>query len=77
MEITEIEGVLNGTTNYILNSMAGGRSYADALKEAQAMGAAEPILPMWKVLTRQPVTHYRQYRVGHEISASKTYDGKA
>ncbi|MGI6643180.1 MAG: hypothetical protein ACOX3V_04175 [Bacillota bacterium] len=41
MEITEIEGVLNGTTNYILNSMAGGRSYADALKEAQAMGVAE------------------------------------
>ncbi len=39
--ITEIEGVLNGTTNFILNSMAGGRSYSDALAQARAMGVAE------------------------------------
>lgn len=39
--IYEIEGVLNGTTNYILNSMAGGKSYKAALAEAQAMGVAE------------------------------------
>ncbi len=41
VEITEIEGVLNGTTNYILNSMANGTSYSHALSEAQAMGVAE------------------------------------
>ncbi len=39
--IFEIEGVLNGTTNYILNSMAGGESYAAALAEAKLMGVAE------------------------------------
>lgn len=41
-EITAIEGILNGTTNYILTKMAMDNStYADALKEAQAMGIAE------------------------------------
>jgi homoserine dehydrogenase len=39
--IVEIEGVLNGTTNFILNSMAAGKSYADALAAAQVMGVAE------------------------------------
>lgn len=40
--ITAIEGILNGTTNFILTKMALERStYADALKEAQAMGIAE------------------------------------
>ena len=41
-EITAIEGVLNGTTNFILTKMGVDRmSYADALKEAQALGIAE------------------------------------
>ncbi len=40
--ITRIEGILNGTTNYILTRMAeSGASFADALKEAQALGYAE------------------------------------
>lgn len=44
--IIEIEAVLNGTTNLILNRMACGRSYREALAEAQAMGVAEanPVL---------------------------------
>lgn len=42
-EITAIEGILNGTTNFILTKMALEKSsYVDALKEAQAMGIAEP-----------------------------------
>jgi len=40
-EITEIKGILNGTTNYILTQMEKGVSYEDALKEAQALGYAE------------------------------------
>ncbi|HHW26609.1 MAG TPA: hypothetical protein GXX23_04605 [Firmicutes bacterium] len=40
-EIVEIEGVLNGTTNYILNSMASGKTYGQALAEAQSIGVAE------------------------------------
>lgn len=39
--IQRIEGILNGTTNYILTQMAGGQSYAEALAEAQRMGVAE------------------------------------
>ncbi|MBQ1954402.1 MAG: homoserine dehydrogenase, partial [Clostridia bacterium] len=41
-EITEISGILNGTTNYILTRMiTASLSFEDALKEAQALGYAE------------------------------------
>jgi len=40
--ILKIMGIVNGTTNYILSKMSReGASYADALKEAQALGYAE------------------------------------
>jgi homoserine dehydrogenase len=39
--IQKIEGILNGTTNYILSQMETGMSYADALAEAQSKGYAE------------------------------------
>ena len=41
-KIARIEGILNGTTNYILTRMAeSGASFAEALSEAQALGYAE------------------------------------
>lgn len=41
-EITEITGILNGTTNYILTQMfKEGTSFDDALKTAQKLGYAE------------------------------------
>ncbi|MDR2360370.1 MAG: homoserine dehydrogenase [Oscillospiraceae bacterium] len=40
-EITEIYGILNGTTNYILTKMSEGQSYEQALKTAQELGYAE------------------------------------
>lgn len=41
-DITEIRGILNGTTNYILTKMeTEGVSYEEALKEAQELGYAE------------------------------------
>ncbi len=41
-EIEEVTGILNGTTNYILTSMADeGKDFAVALKEAQEKGYAE------------------------------------
>lgn len=40
-EIKELRGIVNGTTNYILTAMEQGRSYADALAEAQRLGYAE------------------------------------
>jgi homoserine dehydrogenase len=39
--IERIQGILNGTTNYILTQMENGKSYAEALAEAQAQGYAE------------------------------------
>ena len=40
--ITEISGILNGTTNFILTKMdKEGSSFDDVLKEAQALGYAE------------------------------------
>jgi homoserine dehydrogenase len=40
-EIDSIEAIINGTTNYILDGMAQGRSYAEALADAQGLGYAE------------------------------------
>jgi homoserine dehydrogenase len=41
--IDSIRAIINGTTNYILTSMAAeGTSYADALAAAQELGYAEP-----------------------------------
>jgi homoserine dehydrogenase len=41
-QITAIQGILNGTSNFILTSMADrGVSYSDALAEAQKLGYAE------------------------------------
>ncbi|WP_216319782.1 homoserine dehydrogenase [Deinococcus aestuarii] len=36
-----LQAVLNGTCNYILTQMEGGKTYAQALEEAQALGYAE------------------------------------
>lgn len=40
-EILRLRGIFNATTNFILTEMATGRSYADALAEAQRRGIAE------------------------------------
>jgi homoserine dehydrogenase len=41
-EITSVIGIVNGTTNYILNRMdTAGIGFAEALTEAQALGYAE------------------------------------
>lgn len=42
-EFTEIKGILNGTTNYILTRMEEGLAYEDALKKAQELGYAEAV----------------------------------
>jgi homoserine dehydrogenase len=39
--IARIEGILNGTCNFILSKMDEGAEYAEVLKEAQAKGYAE------------------------------------
>jgi len=39
--IVRVEALLNGTTNYMLDEISAGKSYAEALKEAQDKGFAE------------------------------------
>lgn len=39
--IRRVQGILNGTTNYILTQMEAGASYEEALAEAQEKGYAE------------------------------------
>ncbi len=40
-KITEIQGIVNGTTNYMLCEMEKGMDYAAVLKQAQELGYAE------------------------------------
>jgi homoserine dehydrogenase len=39
--IQKVQGIVNGTTNYMLTAMNRGVSYFDALKQAQELGFAE------------------------------------
>jgi homoserine dehydrogenase len=39
--VHRVLGIVNGTTNFVLGEMEAGRSYADALGEAQRLGYAE------------------------------------
>lgn len=40
-DITKFEGIVNGTTNHILDAMSQGQAYEPALKHAQGIGMAE------------------------------------
>lgn len=40
-EMTAFEGILNGTSNFVLGRMEGGLDFAAAVKEAQELGYAE------------------------------------
>lgn len=40
-DISEVRGIFNGTTNYILTKMEEGLAYEDALVQAQELGYAE------------------------------------
>ena len=56
--IEAIEGILNGTTNYILTRMTrDGSAYADALRDAQDLGIAEtdPTLDVEGLDTRNKI----------------------
>jgi homoserine dehydrogenase len=39
--VSQVRGILNGTTNYMLSLMEQGRAYDDVLAEAQRLGYAE------------------------------------
>ncbi len=41
VDIKRVQGIVNGTTNFILTKMEEGMTYEEALKEAQRLGYAE------------------------------------
>ncbi len=41
LRISRIQGILNGTSNFVLGQMEAGKSLEDAVAEAQALGYAE------------------------------------
>ncbi len=41
LRVNSVQGILNGTSNYVLGKMEAGMSLEDAVKEAQALGFAE------------------------------------
>ncbi|EOD26533.1 hypothetical protein EMIHUDRAFT_427023, partial [Emiliania huxleyi CCMP1516] len=57
-EVSQLSGIINGCTNFILSNMAqGGLSYSDALKEASALGYAEAAPRRRRLATRHPPRH--------------------
>jgi len=50
--ISRVQGIVNGTTNYILTQMEGGAPYSGALEEAQEQVTPKRTRPgMWKAST--------------------------
>ena len=41
IQVSNIRGILNGTSNFILTEMGKGKSFDESLKEAQSLGYAE------------------------------------
>jgi len=39
--MVQVEGIMNGTTNFMLSKMEAGSNYGEVLAEAQALGYAE------------------------------------
>ena len=72
-QILGIQAILNGTTNYILTEMLfRGQSYADALRDAQALGYAEadPTLDVNGTDAAQKLGILAQLAFGTKVSAS-------
>lgn len=74
--ITAIYGILNGTCNYILSEMTGkGKSYAEALKEAQQAGYAEldPTLDVSGGDTAHKLTILASLAFGADVELDKLH----
>lgn len=74
--ITEIMGILNGTTNYILTSMIKkGKSFEEALKKAQELGYAErnPAADVEGIDACRKVAILASLVTGKEVDADKIY----
>lgn len=57
-EVFEVAGIMNGTTNFILTAMHDGKSYAEALAQAQELGFAEA----------DPTSDVEAYDAAHKLA---------
>lgn len=74
--ITEVMGILNGTTNYILTSMIKkGKSFEEALKKAQELGYAErnPSADVDGIDACRKVAILASLVTGKEVDSEKIY----
>lgn len=72
-QISEVRGILNGTTNYILTHMIGvGISFEEALKEAQARGYAEhdPTADVEGIDACRKICILADIAFGHQVNPS-------
>ena len=74
--VQAVSGIVNGTTNFILDAMgAGGSSYVDALARAQALGFAEadPTLDVSGMDAAQKVCLLAQLAFGARVEPSRVH----
>jgi len=75
LEIKKVEGILNGTCNFILTCMEEGMSYDEALQKAQRLGYAEADpgadVEGWDSVAKLLILAQVIYRVKIPISAVK------
>ncbi|MGN8647681.1 homoserine dehydrogenase [Gracilibacillus sp. HCP3S3_G5_1] len=74
-EITEIKGILNGTTNYMITEMEKGKTYKEALKKAQSLGFAEadPTSDVEGYDARYKTAILANYLMGEKIAPEDIY----
>ena len=75
-EISEIFGILNGTTNYILTQMIkNGESFESALKNAQQLGYAEanPAADVEGIDACRKISILASLAFGRQLNADKIY----
>ena len=72
-----IEGILNGTCNFILSKMEAGAEFADALREAQLLGYAEadPTEDVAGFDARAKITILTRLALGAEIEPAEVAAG--
>lgn len=73
-QLSEVRGILNGTTNYILTHMIGvGISFEEALKEAQERGYAEhdPTADVEGIDACRKICILADIAFGHHVSPSQ------
>jgi homoserine dehydrogenase len=71
--VRRVEGVLNGTSNFVLNEVQGGRGFAEAVRWAQVAGFAEadPARDLSGVDAAEKLAVIAQFALGEGLDAGE------